>query len=134
MTDFGLRRTRFSDVAPRHVGEDLTSVGFVHHVTFGNLDTTALDPASHENHFADRFDHLNECLEKGGRIIGRTSAAGVVRAGANNEYELLLQRITFIIGFSREPYWLEEHLREREVEQQAADAARAAQNGSPVAP
>lgn len=107
-------RARFSDVAARHVGEDLTSVGYIHHITFGDLSSSKSTPLELEQRLADQTGVLNECLHRGGRIIARTSAAGVIRAGPNSEYELLLQRVTFLVGFTRPAYWLKDYLKQRE--------------------
>ncbi|HWO77439.1 MAG TPA: hypothetical protein VNM69_16360 [Bacillus sp. (in: firmicutes)] len=79
---------------------DLTDVGYIKRITVGNTDPTNLkDESVIERQMAE----LNFCLEKDfprGKIVGQEKNFQILRIG---EHQVVLQSITYHIGYKRRP-------------------------------
>lgn len=81
---------------------DLTDVTYIKRITVGNSDPS--NPKS-EDELSKPMDLINECLSKSpkGIIIGMDKNFGVYNLG---EHQVVLQTVTYHIGFTRKPSWL----------------------------
>jgi hypothetical protein len=83
-------------------GLDLSEVGYVQRVTVGSTDGTQTKGQTEA-----AMEFLNRCLREvpKGRIIGLEKTGAVVQCG---DHELVLQALTYHIGFARKPLWLDQ--------------------------
>lgn len=83
---------------------DLSDVKFVKRINIGSINPN--NPVNEEQQEV-QMALLNKCLSEfpKGRIIGKDISVGVFQIG---EHQITLQRITYHIGFSRKPYWMDE--------------------------
>ena len=87
---------------------DLARYTFTYPVTIGELHPSEIPSReSAERGLAKQIEFLNRCL-KTGRIIAKTQSSGVFAVGDNGEHQLITASVTFIVGFTRRPYWLAE--------------------------
>ncbi|MBE9545683.1 MAG: hypothetical protein IMF02_14400 [Proteobacteria bacterium] len=84
--------------------DELADVAYIKRVSVGNIDPNR--PPTEEE-LDNQIKLLNRCLNKSpkGRIIGREISAALFQVGEN---KLMIQNITYHVGFPRKPYWLEE--------------------------
>lgn len=83
---------------------ELNEIHYVKLVPVGSLNpNAALTPEARESQTAV----LNRCLNEypKGRIIGKDTGIGRYRIG---EHELLMEQVTYHVGFPRKPEWLED--------------------------
>lgn len=81
---------------------DLSEIRFVKRIVIGSLDPERpMSPAECD----ERTKLLNKCLSEPpkGTIIALEKAGLIHGAG---EQQVALQQITYHVGFSRKPYWL----------------------------
>jgi hypothetical protein len=85
-------------------GFDLTGVGYIKRISLGNLDVQA---AAAEPGNEKAMDLLNRCLEDypKGRIIGREMSFDVLTTKTG--HQVVLEKVTYHVGFPRRPDWLE---------------------------
>lgn len=83
--------------------QSITDVSYVHRVVVGNSDPTVMKG---EAEIQKQMDHVNDCLSRmpKGRIIGIEKNFGIYQVG---EHQMVLQAMTYHIGFDRKPAWLE---------------------------
>lgn len=79
---------------------ELPDIKYVHRLSIGNLNPNS--PYTDEQGQKD-LELLNRCLKKG-RIIGKDRGFLMAQVG---EAQLLLERTTYHIGFTRKPSFLE---------------------------
>jgi len=81
----------------------ISDVAYVHRVTVGSVDPA--NPKA-EADIQFQMDKVNECLSRApkGRIMGIEKNFGIYQAG---EHQMVLQSMTYHIGFVRKPAWLE---------------------------
>ncbi len=91
-------------MADRNEKKALTDIGYVKLVTVGSVNPN--NPLSDQSR-ADQEALLNRCLYDypKGMIIGRDTTIGRYRIG---EHELVMEKMTYHVGFERKPAWLEE--------------------------
>lgn len=82
---------------------DLTEVRYIKMVTVGSINPN--NPLSEESQEA-QVSLLNRCLNDypQGVIIGKDVTIGRYMIG---EHELTMEKVTYHVGFSRKPAWLE---------------------------
>ena len=82
---------------------DLTDVNFVKRVTVGSRDPESLRS---EDEINAAIETLNRCLTElpRGKILGVEKSFSLLNIG---EHQVVLQCMTYHIGFSRKPAWLE---------------------------
>jgi len=82
---------------------DITDVGYVHRITVGSHDPNRQQI---EEEMQAAIDQLNHCLADypKGRILGMQKMFTVLNVG---EHQVVLQSITYHVGFRRKPAWLE---------------------------
>lgn len=80
-----------------------SDVAYVHRVTVGSVDPSNMKA---EAEIQSQMDKVNECLSRvpKGRIMGIEKNFGIYQAG---EHQMVLQSMTYHIGFIRKPTWLE---------------------------
>jgi len=86
---------------------DLSDVTFIKRITIGNINPGA--PLGSEDEQERQIVLLNRCLNDfpKGRIVGRETAVGIFRIPIGQEdNQLMVQRITYHVGFKRKPDWL----------------------------
>ena len=83
-----------------HNQGELPDIAYVHRVSIGSLNPNR--PYTDEQGQKD-LQLLNQCLRKG-RIIGKDRGFLMAQVG---EAQLLLERTTYHIGFTRKPSFLE---------------------------
>ncbi|MBP5519963.1 MAG: hypothetical protein J6X84_05240 [Treponema sp.] len=83
---------------------DLSDIHYVKLVTIGSVNPN--NPISDQSRQA-QVDLLNRCLSDfpKGILLGKDITIGRYMLG---EHELTMERITYHVGFSRKPAWLEE--------------------------
>lgn len=81
---------------------DLTDVAYIKRITVGNSDPSRLKT---EEEIEKAMKLVNECLTKSpkGKIIAMDKSFAVYNIG---EHQVVLQTVTYHIGFSRKPSWL----------------------------
>ena len=72
-------------------------------MTVGSVDPSNLKS---ESEIQAQMDKVNECLSRSpkGRIIGIEKNFGIYQVG---EHQMVLQSMTYHMGFERKPSWLE---------------------------
>jgi len=82
---------------------DLTDVAFVKRVTVGSRDPESLRSEDEINAAADL---LNRCLTDvpRGKILGMEKSFTLLNIG---EHQVVLQWITYHVGFARRPAWID---------------------------
>lgn len=83
---------------------DLSDIRFVKRITVGNDKP---DPMKTEEEIEAAMALLNRCLTElpRGRIIGMEKAFSLLNIG---EHQVVLQHMTYHVGFPRKPAWLSE--------------------------
>lgn len=83
---------------------DLTDVGYVKRIMVGNNNPEQMKSEEEVNAAAEL---LNRCLTETpkGKIIGIEKNFNILNIG---EHQVVLQCLTYHIGFTRKPYWLED--------------------------
>ncbi len=83
---------------------DLTDVGYVKRIVVGSYNPTNLQS---EAQIAESMALLNRCLTEPpkGKIIGIEKSFNILQVG---EHQVVLQWLTYHIGFTRRPVWIEE--------------------------
>ncbi|MBS0254540.1 MAG: hypothetical protein JSS36_04850 [Proteobacteria bacterium] len=86
-------------------GFDLTGVGFIKRISLGSLEVQA--GAAEPNNDA-AMAVLNRCLSDfpKGRIIGREMSFDVLTTKSG--HQVVLEKVTYHVGFPRRPAWLDE--------------------------
>lgn len=84
---------------------DISDVGYVKRIVVGSNNPADLQS---EERIASAMALLNRCLTESpkGRIIGIEKSFSILQVG---EHNVVLQWLTYHIGFTRRPYWLEEN-------------------------
>ncbi len=86
----------------------LAQVRWTYPITLGKLDPAALPTSDEADRvLAEQTGLLNRCL-KVGRILAKTQSSAAFAVGPNGEHQVVTQSVTFILGFTRKPYWLPE--------------------------
>lgn len=82
---------------------DLTDVAFVKRVTVGSRDPESLRT---EDEVTAAADLLNRCLSEipKGKILGIEKSFTLLNIG---EHQVVLQWITYHVGFPRRPAWID---------------------------
>lgn len=82
----------------------LQDIGYVKLVTIGSVNPNS--PLSEQSK-AEQAALLNRCLNgyPAGVIIGKDTAVGRYMIG---EHELIMEKITYHVGFPRKPLWEDE--------------------------
>jgi hypothetical protein len=83
---------------------DISDVGFVKRIVVGSNNPANLQS---EEQISNAMALLNRCLTESpkGRIIGIEKSFNILQVG---EHNVVLQWLTYHVGFSRKPYWLED--------------------------
>lgn len=83
---------------------DLTDIGFVKRITLGSRDPEAIRS---EEQIERAAELLNRCLHQGprGRVLGIEKTFSLLNIG---EHQVVLQCLTYHVGWHRRPPWLEE--------------------------
>lgn len=83
--------------------QSIADVAYVHRLTVGNADPANMKS---EDEIKGQMEKVNECLSRlpKGRIIGIEKNFGIYQVG---EHQMVLQSMTYHIGFDRKPPWLE---------------------------
>lgn len=83
---------------------DLSDVGFVKRIVVGSNNPANLQS---EDEIKQAMDLLNRCLSEvpKGKIVGIEKSFNILQVG---EHNVVLQWMTYHVGFPRRPYWLEE--------------------------
>jgi hypothetical protein len=83
---------------------DLSDVGFVKRIVVGSNNPANLQS---EDEIRQAMALLNRCLNEApkGKIIGIEKSFNILQVG---EHNVVLQWMTYHLGFPRRPYWLEE--------------------------
>ncbi len=81
----------------------ISDVKFVKRIEIGNLNPN--HPMSDEKK-AEQINLLNRCLNEypKGKIIGKDISFAVYQIG---EHQITIEVITYHVGFSRRPFWLD---------------------------
>ncbi len=81
----------------------ISDVKFVKRIEIGNLNPN--HPMSDEKK-AEQINLLNRCLNEypKGKIIGKDISFAVYQIG---EHQITMEVITYHVGFSRRPFWLD---------------------------
>ena len=91
-------------MADRSEKKSLTDVGYVKLVTMGSVNPN--NPLSERSRM-EQEALLNRCLHDypKGIIIGKDTTIGRYMIGG---HELVMEKVTYHVGFERKPAWLEE--------------------------
>lgn len=83
---------------------DITDVGYVKRIVVGSNNPADLQS---EEQVAQAMALLNRCLTEApkGKIIGIERSFNILQIG---EHNVVLQWLTYHIGFTRRPYWVED--------------------------
>lgn len=83
---------------------DLAEIGFVKRITVGSRDPEAVRS---EEQIEAAQDLLNRCLSETprGRILGIEKSFALLNVG---EHHMVLQWLTYHVGWVRRPMWLED--------------------------
>lgn len=83
---------------------DLSDIGYVKRIAVGSNNPADLQS---EERIVAAMALLNRCLSEApkGRIIGIEKSFSILQVG---EHNVVLQWVTYHVGFTRRPYWLEE--------------------------
>lgn len=83
---------------------DISDVGFVKRIVVGSNNPANLQS---ETQVAEAMVLLNRCLSEmpKGKIIGIERSFNILQVG---EHNVVLQWLTYHVGFPRRPHWLEE--------------------------
>lgn len=83
---------------------DISDVGFVKRIVVGSNNPADLQS---EERVAEAMALLNRCLNESpkGKLIGIEKSFSILQVG---EHNVVLQWLTYHVGFTRRPYWLEE--------------------------
>jgi len=84
---------------------DISDVGFVKRIVVGSNNPADIQS---EERVAEAMALLNRCLNESpkGKIIGIEKSFSILQVG---EHNVVLQWLTYHVGFARRPYWLEEN-------------------------
>lgn len=91
-------------LTPASTSIDLSEVKFVKRITFGSLDPAA---QRSDEGLEQSLATLNRCLDDypRGRIIAKEVAVNVVSVNKGQQ-QLMLEKVTYHLGFPRRPDWL----------------------------
>lgn len=83
---------------------DLSDVGYVKRIVVGSNNPANLQS---EEQIKTAMAFLNRCLTETpkGRIIGIEKSFSILQVG---EHNVVLQWLTYHVGFTRRPYWIED--------------------------
>lgn len=83
---------------------DLTDVGYVKRIVVGSNNPADLKT---DDQVAQAMALLNRCLTDApkGKIIGIEKSFSILQVG---EHNVVLQWLTYHVGFARKPYWAED--------------------------
>jgi hypothetical protein len=83
---------------------DLSGIGFVKRIVVGSNNPANLQG---EQQIAEAMALLNRCLSDApkGKIIGIEKSFSILQVG---EHNVVLQWVTYHVGFPRQPFWLED--------------------------
>ena len=83
---------------------DLSDVVHVKRIVVGSNNPAELQA---EDKIAEAMALLNKCLTEPpkGRIVGIEKSFSILQVG---EHNIVLQWLTYHVGFTRQPYWLED--------------------------
>ena len=83
---------------------DISDVGFVKRIVVGSNNPASLES---EERINTAMALLNRCLTESpkGKLIGIEKSFSILQVG---EHNVVLQWMTYHIGFPRRPYWLED--------------------------
>lgn len=83
---------------------DLTDIGFVKRIMVGSRDPEAIRS---EEQIERATELLNRCLHHSprGRVLGIEKTFNLLNIG---EHQVVLQCLTYHVGWTRRPPWLEE--------------------------
>ena len=89
---------------PTNGHTDLSDVTYVKRINIGSINPNS---PLNEDQQEMQMRQLNKCLSEPpkGRIIGKDITVGVYQMG---EHQLIMQRITYHVGFKRKPVWIDE--------------------------
>ncbi len=81
---------------------ELNDISYIKLVTIGSVNPQ--NPLSDESK-QKQLDFLNRCLETSpkGKIIAFDRTVGRFMIG---QHEMIMEKVTYHIGFKRKPYWL----------------------------
>ena len=79
---------------------EIQDIGYVKLVTVGSLNPNRLLSDEEKQ---KQIDELNRCLTEGS-IIAIDRSIGQFMVG---QHELIMEKVTYHVGFKRKPYWLE---------------------------
>jgi hypothetical protein len=81
---------------------DISDVGYVKRIVIGSSNPSDLES---ETKIAEALALLNRCLSEvpKGKLLGIEKSFSVLQIG---EHNVVLQWMTYHIGFPRQPYWL----------------------------
>ena len=83
---------------------DISGVGYVRRIVVGSNNPADLQS---EEQIAKAMALLNRCLTDTpkGKIIGIEKSFSILQVG---EHNVVLQWVTYHVGFTRRPYWVED--------------------------
>ncbi len=83
---------------------DISGVGYVKRIVVGSNNPADLQS---EEQIAKAMALLNRCLTETpkGKIIGIEKSFSILQVG---EHNVVLQWVTYHVGFARRPYWAED--------------------------
>ncbi len=83
---------------------DISDIGFVKRIVVGSNNPADLQS---EEQVARAMELLNRCISETpkGKIIGIEKSFNILQVG---EHNVVLQWMTYHVGFPRRPYWLED--------------------------
>ncbi len=83
---------------------DISDVGYIKRIVIGSNNPANLES---ETQIAEAMELLNRCLTEvpKGKILGIEKSFSILQVG---EHNVVLQWMTYHIGFPRRPYWLED--------------------------
>lgn len=95
--------------AQENTAADLSEVAYVVRISVGGLNPNYPNT---ETEATQAMEFLNRCLSEmpKGRIIGKEMGVGVFQFG---EHQITTQKITYHVGFKRQPHWLIEEAKNR---------------------
>ncbi|WP_274050823.1 hypothetical protein [Thalassomonas haliotis] len=83
---------------------DMSEVGYVKRIVVGTVDPQSIPP---ESETQAKMDLINRCLNEfpKGKLLGMERSFSILRIG---EHQVVLEAVAYHIGFSRQPFWLQE--------------------------
>ena len=83
---------------------DISDVGFIKRIVVGSNNPANLQS---EEQIDKAMELLNRCLTEApkGKVIGIEKSFSILQVG---EHNVVLQWLTYHVGFPRRPYWMED--------------------------